>query len=527
MMRTPLLLFLFLCTFLGTHWLVQLFSLSSYNVAQVEGVFPEQSRLYFRNANGFHPILAETTIGAMANDTTEKQVVTFQLSNRLVNKFHIELVHGDSDIQLHRISLYSFFSNTPAEWLGNSIEEAFDMLNNPNQFSTTFDLREEIKSVNHFFSYGVPFLIASLITTLLANFRWSLFPAIKDTLESNALRGENNISVLDGLRGLAALLVLFHHAGGSFPGSGALGVWLFFVLSGFLLTRGFILQPKKSIQPAALSTFVRRRFNCIVPLYFCFIVVMYLLPGHIETAIRHFLFIQGDGHLWTIIHEMYFYLLLPLIGICIATVGYKHLWVSVAALISCAVIWRIFGTAEIVGIYALGIKARVYFEVFLVGMAGSCWYFGIYKPAQTESSKPGRSEIYAGWAGLGLLVTLLLLSLNLQDFTFHQLSRKYPVVAALLALGILLTALVSADKSIYRRILQSVALRYVGIIGYSFYILHPAILFMLQRAAQQLLNVPPQNINQVWWITVTTLVTLVFASFTYSFIERPFLRKTT
>ena len=65
----------------------------------------------------------------------------------------------------------------------------------------------------------------------------------------------------------------------------------------------------------------------------------------------------------------------------------------------------------------------------------------------------------------------------------------------------------------------------LGIRGDSFYLLHPTVLFMLHRTIQLFVNAPPQNISQIQWITLTTILTLIFASFTYSDIEWPFLRK--
>jgi peptidoglycan/LPS O-acetylase OafA/YrhL len=81
-----------------------------------------------------------------------------------------------------------------------------------------------------------------------------------------------HFKTLDGLRGLAILLVLFIHFFGFVPGW--LGVDLFFVLSGFLIT-GILIDSKKSSN--YYSRFIIRRVLRIFPLYFLFLFFRDLL----------------------------------------------------------------------------------------------------------------------------------------------------------------------------------------------------------------------------------------------------------
>ncbi|MBS1936110.1 MAG: acyltransferase, partial [Bacteroidetes bacterium] len=89
-----------------------------------------------------------------------------------------------------------------------------------------------------------------------------------------------NIPQLDGIRGIALMLVLFSHylSFKTIFAAGWCGVDLFFVLSGFLITNRLLNAYKK---PYYFSRFYRNRFLRIVPLYFSVLLIFY-------TAIHFF-----------------------------------------------------------------------------------------------------------------------------------------------------------------------------------------------------------------------------------------------
>lgn len=82
---------------------------------------------------------------------------------------------------------------------------------------------------------------------------------------------------LDGLRGVAVLLVvLFHTNLAAFlPGAGAVGVAAFFVLSGFLIAANLIGQHERG--GVRLDRFAARRARRLVPALVAFLVVMVLV----------------------------------------------------------------------------------------------------------------------------------------------------------------------------------------------------------------------------------------------------------
>lgn len=179
---------------------------------------------------------------------------------------------------------------------------------------------------------------------------------------------ERRIIGFDGLRAVAFLMVFISHKASS-PRTEALGtagVWLFFVLSGFLIVR--ILDAARAAVEAGTATplgslglFYRNRIARIVPVYYVFLFVLYTVrpgdPSSLGTAafkgatwfyVTNVYIAQNGwgtelGHLWSLAVEQQFYLLfapaalfLPrrhlgtlcgiLIGVSVVTHG--ALWLS-------------------------------------------------------------------------------------------------------------------------------------------------------------------------------------------------------
>jgi peptidoglycan/LPS O-acetylase OafA/YrhL len=131
-----------------------------------------------------------------------------------------------------------------------------------------------------------------------------------------------NAAAFDGIRGIAFLLVLFIHSialnidssGAYLQGTGKYGVWLFFVLSAFLLTKNYIIPNRSK------SAYIISRFTRIIPLYLiaCFayhVVGVFIIPsGELEKVA---FILYGPAHLWTIPVEFYFYFFLLALWIII------------------------------------------------------------------------------------------------------------------------------------------------------------------------------------------------------------------
>jgi peptidoglycan/LPS O-acetylase OafA/YrhL len=127
---------------------------------------------------------------------------------------------------------------------------------------------------------------------------------------------------LDGIRGLAILFVLASHIsnfrGMLFTGSGEFGVWLFFVLSSFLLSLYFFQQPARIVRPIEWTNYAFRRFLRVYPLYIVAVILgcfywQWGVGGAIDTILLR------TPTYWAVFVEFRFYFLLPLI-----VVGFEY-----------------------------------------------------------------------------------------------------------------------------------------------------------------------------------------------------------
>jgi peptidoglycan/LPS O-acetylase OafA/YrhL len=146
---------------------------------------------------------------------------------------------------------------------------------------------------------------------------------------------------LDGLRGIAIIMVLLHNltmtSAVSAPPLGRLfewgwiGVQLFFVMSGYLITRNLFATP---LTPRVLAAFMARRWLRIVPVCYALLVVYFWIVPYVfdapsilaarGTQIWYWLFLSnwaepfgiaapGLGHLWSLGVEIQFYFLWPVV----------------------------------------------------------------------------------------------------------------------------------------------------------------------------------------------------------------------
>jgi peptidoglycan/LPS O-acetylase OafA/YrhL len=173
---------------------------------------------------------------------------------------------------------------------------------------------------------------------------------------------------LDGLRGTAAMMVLLSHLsneklhlipGGNLGGTGKSGVYLFFVLSAFLLSHQMReAGSSRLFSWRFLGRYLESRVLRIWPLFvvvclFCFVSSALGFPLLVEMnaseLLQTLLLQRGDFHLWTIPVEFKFYFLLPLIMMLMVGVLGNRTWLCVGATIFLMVAFWYFTPRATVG----------------------------------------------------------------------------------------------------------------------------------------------------------------------------------
>jgi peptidoglycan/LPS O-acetylase OafA/YrhL len=367
---------------------------------------------------------------------------------------------------------------------------------------------------------------------------------------SGTLYEEQRLGVLDGMRGVAVLLVLWYHvweiswlpapaAWLQFvPETGFIGVTLFFFLSGFVISYPFVRAAAAERAQPGWGHFAWRRFTKIVPSYVLSIVVAYALgyaqkqPGAatIPDLASHLLFVHTwftdrygtiNGVLWTLSVEVEFYCFFPLIWW-----GFKRSpWLAAAAMIAIALAWRISFArccySTLFPDYAENLPG--YLDIFACGMISA---YVFVRFGERLRSAFGLFAPLVAVAGVAALVALLesLFAFRYADqwAAVWQIDKR-PLLGAAFAL-IALASLLSPRW--WQLLLDNPPLRFLAVISYNLYLYH-------QMLARELLawKIPPfvgdPHYDPGWQIRYTQIafaVTIAQAAAVTYLFERPILR---
>lgn len=322
------------------------------------------------------------------------------------------------------------------------------------------------------------------------------------------------LPALDGLRAVAALLVVGYHAAlTTWPfDTGWAGVAVFFVLSGYLITR---LSLADEAGPGfSFRGFWIRRVTRIVPLYVLAVAAYMVLPflgeegGGWSTVARtlpYYLTFNGefvqDGPMsvaWSLGIEEKFYLLWPIVAFALLAGRGRRLHLTAAAAALCLVTAVLFPVAGLSGYAGLLVGAAV---ALLERRRG--WHeAGLHGPL----ARPG-----GGWLA-ALAVVAVLLGANLPGDDRVVYLVLCPLVA------VLLLHLVHGRSSVTRA-LGSTAMRWLGQRSYGVYLIHPLALTAWDVVVPA--GLPARGL----WVGLGCLaLTLVAADLAHRLVETPFIR---
>lgn len=528
--RRRLSLALAILVFGGVYLLVEYLVISSFGriLVEMEGPVASKARAYYSTSSRHEAFSQKQTSKAGIYESGVRTTVKLDLDNGTVKKLRLDPGEAPGIYRIYSITLLSFFGN-PVQFVPFAPE--LKVTGGPGTLVAKKDGYLEITGSNDdpycvfhrsfavhnpFFQFGVP-LVFSLLTFVAAGrVRPAEFRFWKDVQDKKSSDGLN-FQPLDGLRGLAALLVLVDHSGvPGCDGMGIIGVVIFFSLSGFLLTMPFAKDGGKILNLPYLQEYVFRRIRRIVPMFYAIILVVYVFSGRIEDALRSALFLQGNTIYWTILQEMHFYLLLPpAMLICHVLLRDKG-WLIAAGLLGVSYAFNhdLLATYKV---YGIGHAMTLHAGIFFGGMM-ACYLFHI--PAVRDS------RLLKTLSGNHLLILGLLLAIILANHIrplFHggiKVSGNWVLIANFNYLvAALIFALVMSDVSCVARFLRLLPLRLLGLVSYSFYLLHPMFIKAVRHVSEVYLQ---NNLGNIVICVTALMLTFLVSTVTYTLIERPF-----
>jgi peptidoglycan/LPS O-acetylase OafA/YrhL len=338
---------------------------------------------------------------------------------------------------------------------------------------------------------------------------------------------------IDGLRAIAVLPVIFFHAGFEPFSGGFIGVDVFFVISGFLITT-LIIEDVRNGRFSIINFYERRARRILPALFFVMLVSipfawLWLSPWDLREFFQslvaislfasNFLFWNLSGyfdtaaelkpmlHTWSLAVEEQYYVLFPLVVMAGWRLGAKRLFILIL-LISIASLTLAQSQVRNEPSAAFFLLPARAWELLLGSLAAFMMLFG------TKTLQP----IYRHHLIIELL-GILGLGLILFSMLFFDAQTPFPGLSALVpTIGTALIILFASQTTLVGRLLTIPFFVGVGLISYSAYLWHQPIFAFARHIT---LDEP-----SVYLMLLLSLLTLALAYISWRFIEQPFRSRT-
>lgn len=342
------------------------------------------------------------------------------------------------------------------------------------------------------------------------------------------------IDSLDGLRGIAVLFVIFSHMSNmginlsptlNFSGSGKYGVFLFFVLSSFLLTLPIVNRKSTHFwdKDIWLRYFNRRLFR-IFPLFslvlflnFCFSLatnVTLITTFSFTNFVRHITLIEGKSIFWTIPVEFKYYFVLPIVGfVFVSILKRKTIPVVIFIVVLIYLIMFHFWPPKdsIMNTVSLG----TYLPIFLLGSLSAFLHSKIINYGGIKSN-------YLRFVFESLSLTIFFVIIILVPH-FYSIATDKIIDLKIFHRDFLLFGLLWSffllfylnGSQFISRILSTRFLRFIGIVSFSAYLLHLPIIKIINEII---------FITQPLKVFLIIVVTLSISALSHLIIEKPFMK---
>ena len=346
------------------------------------------------------------------------------------------------------------------------------------------------------------------------------------------------ITGLDGIRAIAVIMVLAYHLKLALFKSGFLGVTVFFVLSGYLIT-GILISEVEEEGTIDLKNFWLRRIRRLVPAVMSMAVVIIFVSAVVNRIIftkgcKDFLasvlgfnnwwqifnkvsYFEAAGvpspftHCWSLAIETQFYLIYPLILLGIYKLAKSRgegrakrglLFAGVTlllALISVILMIVLFDPQQDASRVYYGTDTRA-FSLLFGALLAILWDYRMV-PRRLSASV----NMVLGSVSFAVLLVMTIAINGSSNFWY----RGGQFVGTILTVLVIYT--VSGRKTWLSRFLSNPVLKWIGDRSYSIYLWHYPIILLISK-----------GIKASWWITLIEIVlSVVLAELSYRFIETP------
>ena len=346
------------------------------------------------------------------------------------------------------------------------------------------------------------------------------------------------ITGLDGIRAIAVIMVLSYHLKLSLFKSGFLGVTVFFVLSGYLIT-GILISEVEEEGTIDLKNFWLRRIRRLVPAVMSMAVVIIFVSAVVNRVIftkgcKDFLasvlgfnnwwqifnkvsYFEAAGvpspftHCWSLAIETQFYLIYPLILLGIYKLAKSRgegrvkrglLFAGVTlllALISVILMIVLFDPQKDASRVYYGTDTRA-FSLLFGALLAIMWEYRMV-PRRLSASV----NMVLGSVSFAVLLVMTI-AINGSSNFWYRGGQFFGTI-----LTVLMVYAVSGRKTWLSRFLSNPVLKWIGDRSYSIYLWHYPIILLISK-----------GIKASWWITLIEIVlSVVLAELSYRFIETP------
>jgi peptidoglycan/LPS O-acetylase OafA/YrhL len=333
------------------------------------------------------------------------------------------------------------------------------------------------------------------------------------------------IPSLDGIRAVAVSLVFLAHSGLENLIPGGLGVTIFFVLSGYLITTLMRIEHARSGSISYRGFYLRRLLRLMPPLFIVVAAAGLLAAvsaidgGFTSGGLFSALFYFGNYHVishdfhgmpagiglvWSLAIEEHYYLLYPPLAALILRVGRVGLSVSVLSVLCAAVLawryWLVFhGGSEAYLTMATDTRVDAILIGCLMALLRNPWLDPV----------PAPRALY-DWGTAAVCVAVLMGTLLYRDEVF-RLTARYTLQSLAIA-PLIYLAVARADRLPFRW-LNARPLVYIGTISYTVYLSHHVILLGLAKHWPQM--------SWIWLTLVGAVLTLSVAEPMRRWVEQP------